>query len=583
MFHLCVPYSEKCMKRKASIAAVSQPKSFLDGWKKGDPITPEMKYNFQKLGALYLMQMNRIQEPFIRAKNSYGRTPKRRFLETGEKAGKTMIGLAEDIAHAMGFRPWLAKDDPDFKINIRVPNQGLIGCMTMEQSVDQKIKPELERLIPAHCQAEFKNNQQGHLKEVTIPYDYFGNPCGSTISIRSYNQMAETYLGIDNDFYHWDEPPPSDVLTAAERGKVITNAPSWFTMTPLSQPYIYDKFAIRAFNNGGDDQEIAVFKGRIWDNCQDWCKDCDCTIEENQPENFPVGQLRPVNVCPKCGMIMGFAPRAGIDEYLKTLDADERDARENGNWAHLSGLVYKELDREVHQYEDHEIPEDWMKVECVDPHDARPTRWLFGAVSPEDIIINGKAANRVYWFSYLLANGNIDEIARKVKVKRAEYGYREAKLVILDAKFGAKTVKTGADETTWEEELRKAGINNIVLSQSAPGNIALGHKRVKEYLKPHYSVVKDKEVPGMLFAREGCKGARSPWQDMSNYQWKTGTDKPEEAYKDFADTVRYFALEQPIYKRPEKDMDMRMVKAILEMHSAEQTKYNPLTYGLMVQ
>ena len=45
----------------------------------------------------------------------------------------------EDIAHAMGCRPWMEPDDPDFKIIIKVPNQGLIGCMTMEQPATAKI------------------------------------------------------------------------------------------------------------------------------------------------------------------------------------------------------------------------------------------------------------------------------------------------------------------------------------------------------------------------------------------------------------------------------------------------------------
>ena len=65
---------------------------------------------------------------------------------------------------------------------------------------------------------------------------------------------------------------------------------------------------------------------------------------------------------------------------------------------------------------------EWMRIEAVDPHDARPSRWIFGAVSPEEIIVNEKLANRIYWYTYLLPTGNIREIARKVKVKRAEHG-----------------------------------------------------------------------------------------------------------------------------------------------------------------
>jgi len=277
------------------------------------------------------------------------------------------------------------------------------------------------------------------------------------------------------------------------------------------------------------------------------------------------GEVRPIDNCPKCGQIMGFLPRAGIENYLKTItDPDEREAREEGKWKHLSGLVYKELDREKHLYDDFKIPRDWMRIEAVDPADSKPTRWVFGAVSPEDIVINGKPANRIYWYAYLLANGSINDIAHSVKIKRAEHDYREPAMVILDAKFGVRTTKTLEGETSWEEKLNDAGIRKIVLSHSAPGDVALGHKSVKEYLKPHYSVVKGKDFPGMMFARNGCKGDKGPIQSMFNYQWKEGTDKPEEDFKDFPDTIRYAALEQPVYKPPVPELDLEFARMILE-------------------
>jgi hypothetical protein len=160
-----------------------------------------------------------------------------------------------------------------------------------------------------------------------------------------------------------------------------------------------------------------------------------------------------------------------------------------------------------------------------------------------------------------------------VKVKRAEHNYQTPAFVILDAKYGTRTQLM---DTTWEEELAKAGIERIRLSHSDPGDIALGHKRVKEYLKPHWSAVKAANAPALMFAEEGCRGDRGPIQDLFNYQWKPGTDKPEEAYKDFCDCVRYIALEQPVYSPPRSQMD-----AILElMTRRNELDYRPLEYGL---
>ena len=130
-----------------------------------------------------------------------------------------------------------------------------------------------------------------------------------------------------------------------------------------------------------------------------------------------------------------------------------------------------------------------MKIEAVDPHDARATHWLFGAVSPEEIEIFGKPRYRIYFFDALLLKGSIEDMTRTVKSVRELHGYSEPKWVVLDAKYGAREqLKVGKDETrSWQSELERNGINRIRLSHSNPGDVQLGHKVVKEYLKSQYS------------------------------------------------------------------------------------------------
>jgi phage terminase large subunit-like protein len=557
----------------------------LDGYVAGDPSSLDaVEAKVRQYVKLAFLKMNRAQIPFIRIKNKRGRMPRTRVFESGNQVGKTTIGVAEDIAHAMGFRPWLDKDDPDYKIPVRVPNQGIMGCEVAGQTLTQRIEPEFMALIPKYCGIETSRYSDGSIKSLTIANDFNGKPCGSTINFRSYVQPADTWEGTILDWAHFDEPPPQDILTACLRGLMKANGPSWFTMTPLKEAYIYDLLSLHAFNNGGDDQEIAVFRGSTWDNCQDWCRNCGVTIPENEPERLGPDQVRPVETCPKCGEVMGFLPRAGIENYLKKItDPDEREAREEGKWKHLSGLVYKQLDRAIHIYQDFRIPKDWMRIEAVDPADSKPTRWLFGAVSPEDIEINGKRASRIYWYAYLLFSGSIHSTAHAVKVKRAEHDYREPAFVVLDAKFGSRNIRTADDMTCWEEQLANAGIANIRLSHSAPGDVSLGHKMVKEYLNLHYSALKDRSFPGMMFAAEGCKGARGPIQDMWNYSWDEDKDKPKEDYKDFPDCVRYAALEQPIYRAPEREIDAALARMLLDRQNMKRESENPLLYGLSIR
>jgi len=297
------------------------------------------------------------------------------------------------------------------------------------------------------------------------------------------------------------------------------------------------------------DDEIAVIRGSIWDNCRDYCRKCRMMIPENTVE-------RVIKTCPNCDGIMGFLARAGIDEYLKILPEDERISREEGRWLHLAGLVYKNFSEQAHVYEDFMPPSRWMFVEGVDPHDARPTNWMFGAVSPEEIEIFGKKKNRIYWFDYLLATGSVDEIARSVKANRALYGYDHPFAVVLDAKFGQKTQM---EHKSWQSELERAGIKRIKLSHSAPGDVELGHKIVKEYLKPQFSSLTGAAKPGMMFAREGCRGANGPIKAMQSYQYNAKTGKAEEDFKDLCDCIRYVAMEQFTYRSPEDEANVTKI------------------------
>jgi len=499
---------------------------------------------------LFFLEMHEAQKKFIRIKNSYGKTPKRRLNESGNKWGKTLLGIAEDISHSFGKRFWLDDDDPDYKIDIRIPNKGLIGCETLSQSVMQKIWPTLKLLIPKTCKYRTKKNPMGQIGQVMFETDPEGSKCESEIFIRSYDQEADTFEGIDYDWIHWDEPPPKPVLQAAERGKITTNAPSWFTMTPLKEAYIYDEYSLKAANNGGDDEEIAVIRGEIWDNCSDWCYKCRISIPEND-EN------RKRSDCPQCGKTLGFINKKGIDEYLKTLDSEEKEAREKGLWRHLSGLVYKELDRDTHVYEDFPIPKSWNKIEGLDPHDAKPSKYLFGAISPEEIEIEGKIKNRIYFYDFILSkNENMDSFVKRIKMIRAKHGYDKPKFIMLDAKYGTRTEMEGR---SWEDELRTRGVGYIRLSQSKPGDVELGHKIVREYLKSHYSMMIDKTKPGLMFAKEGCKGNEGPIHQMFNYQYKSGSDKADEEFKDFPDIVRYICMEEPIYKSPESEIALNEI------------------------
>ena len=105
---------------------------------------------------------------------------------------------------------------------------------------------------------------------------------------------------------------------------------------------------------------------------------------------------------------------------------------------------------------------------------------------------------------------------------------------------------TGEEPPNWQAKLEEAGAGYIELSYSKHGAVELGHKIVKSYLMKHYSSTYEKEIPGIVFM-ERCQGLEGPIESMMKYRYKVGTDKPEEDFKGWADTVRYLCLARPVY------------------------------------
>ena len=191
------------MARKTSQTPVPD---LLEGYDKNDPASlAKVEAKVREYVKLAFLKMNRAQEPFIRIKNKRGRTPRTRVFESGNQVGKTTIGVAEDIAHAMGFRPWLTKDDPDYRISVRVPNNGIVGCEVAGQTLLQRIEPEFMALIPAYCGVTVTRYSDGAIKSLNLANDFNGKPCGSTIHFRSYVQGADTWEGTVLDWVHFDK------------------------------------------------------------------------------------------------------------------------------------------------------------------------------------------------------------------------------------------------------------------------------------------------------------------------------------------------------------------------------------------
>lgn len=244
----------------------------------------------------------------------------------------------------------------------------------------------------------------------------------------------------------------------------------------------------------------------------------------------------------------------------------EYEARIEGTPKHFAGLVFEELDRDVHISKRFDVPISWSFYEGVDPAEGKPVAWGFFAVSHEEFeLTNHRTINKVYWIDYLALSGMpLSDMVRAVNVKRAEWGYKKPIWTALDSKYGLRSQNTGDDKTNWYNELRKYDVGvNYVLSKSNPGSVETGESIVKEYLKPKWNNLIEKSVPTLVIF-DNCEDPINPFNPITHmFSYAKDEDKPSkrtEEYKDFPDLLRYVLERYPRYWNKEKTTEKPKVK-----------------------
>ena len=271
-----------------------------------------------------------------------------RLVLGSNRSGKTAASILEAIAHAQGYRPWLAPDDPNRIVRlpdgdpIPIPNIGRIVAQNYQQSIKQTIWPKFEEWAPMHLIKKVVRDQRG------IPVEIQWRN-GSVIYFMSYDQDPMVFEGTSGHWFMCDEPPPYKVYIGLKRGLVDFGGHAWLAMTPLAQPWISDQLVERA---NVQDSGVKMYKYSIWDNC-----------EENG----------------------GYLTRANIEEFLADTREDELEARLHANFLHLAGRVYKDWEPTPPYWVDpYEIPLTWPRVCVIDPHPRKPIAVLWAACNPDN-------------------------------------------------------------------------------------------------------------------------------------------------------------------------------------------------------
>ena len=229
-----------------------------------------------------------------------------RALFGGNRSGKTTAGGMEFIFHVTGQYPdWYPMEQ-----RYRGAIIGRIVVKDFKNGLGEVVVPFFDEwLDPSLVERRWKNPQGIPIK--------WKLKNGSVFDVLTHEQSTEQFEGWKGHIAWFDEPPPRDKYVATLRGLVDFQGRHWLTLTPLTQPWIYDDIYTK--------QSTAIF-----------------VVTMDIRDNTHLTDV-------------------AIREFEARLIEEEKSARLHGKFMHLSGLVYKEFSSETHMVHVNPVKKNWTK------------------------------------------------------------------------------------------------------------------------------------------------------------------------------------------------------------------------------
>lgn len=434
-----------------------------------------------------------LYEPMPKQEDFHMSLASRRALFGGNRVGKTTSGGMEFLFHVTGQYPdWYPKEG-----RFMGAIKGRIIAKDFQKGVGEVVTPFLEEWLDDSIISRKVKNPMG------IPTKYYLKN-GSVFDILTHEQSTEQFEGWRGHVAWFDEPPPRDKYVATLRGLVDYSGRHWLTLTPLTQPWIYDEIYTST-------------------DPQTFCVTID--IRENT-----------------------YLSEEAIKEFENSLTHEEKEARLHGKFMHLSGLIYKEFTAETHVIEPPVIQEHWTRYMAIDPHERTPTAVLWLAVDEKE--------NHYLYDELWLRDMDIKQIANAIQVQQ---GTLPADIMLIDPHADKDNVVAGGFNV--RKELMKYG----VFTQRANSDPMLGKARIRQALTRRYSPILKREV-SQLYVSKYCTQTIYEFQHYIWDEHRRNAeeyDKKETAKKKndhFMDCLRYIYNYGPRYvMKEEEDTEVEYV------------------------
>ena len=316
---------------------------------------------------------------------------------------------------------------------------------------------------------------------------------GSMIDFLSYDQDSSKSESVELDGVFADEQMPERIYSATMARLITKNGFFMMGVTPL-----YDiSWALKFLDN--IDPQVDVYHFNIWDN--------------------PYNSDR------------------SIQEFQDSIPEHEKEARLYGRFLELQGLVYKELNKDVHLLGDSPPKPGYPVIFALDPHPRKASVMTWSYITPKGDVV---------FFDELELKANAKVLTAAIRQKESSHPAKTV-LRLIDPAARAQ----GSDiafETDTLREFEREGMGFTIADNSEAG-----YNIVHEYLYFDSSKPIDSfNRPKLFFT----KGALQTWYGMTHLMWdewafkKTLRDEKErirDYKKDFPDCVRYTMAVRPSY------------------------------------
>jgi len=424
--------------------------------------------------------------PHEKQKQFHCSTLEEKLFIGGNRSGKTVANVIECIwrlTKSHPFRPDLNEIEGEIR--------GRLVCVSFVDGLEKIILPLFKKWTPKKflIQRSWDKSYSRYLRTLTFAD-------GSFIEFMSYDQELEKFAGTSRHFTSFDEEPPRSVWEECLMRLIDTDGDWWISMTPV--------------------EGLTWVFEIIYQPWQDGERPETLVLQVSMDDNPHLTQ-------------------SGKDKILKNIsNDDDREARKEGSFIQIKGLVYKNFDPHVHKRDKFRLNNTMRIFTSLDTGWRHPAAWLWHAVEPSGHITT--------FHEIIMSERTVESLAKEVKQ------YEKATLGPLGMEVYVRTGDPAMLQTKEHTgtsivgEYSKHGIYiGVEGVPKGPGSVDIGVTKLEQYMT---TIIAERPLWGYYdtpILEKQMKNLRWEKYDSKKLEYKKAPKTTiEKRDDDGPDSLRYF-------------------------------------------